>query len=77
MISMYNAGLMQKYVSDYEDTYTPRCNNDAASTTPVIDIPDVVLLFYFLLAASLISLLIQIAEFLWARVKLNWRFSKL
>lgn len=70
MITMYNSGLMARFVIKYEDTYTPRCNRDGDTLAPVITIPDVIFVFYGLLLGFLGCLVICGLEFFIAKSRI-------
>lgn len=62
---MYNAGLMSRFVQNYEETYTPKCDAEKLfNATPVITMTDVIFIFYGFILGILLCFLICIGEYL-------------
>jgi hypothetical protein len=65
---MYTSGLMKRFVSNYEATYTPDCNPGLQSRSiHVINMTDVIFAFYGLIYGSTFALLLSIAELVWRK----------
>lgn len=71
MTTLINAGIMGRFVTKYEETYTPRCDGDKATATPVIAIMEVIFVFYGLGLGFLISMMLCLFEFVGSLASLN------